>query len=151
MPNSSIWTIHRTLSGATSPVQRGPGSNSNEGVLHISQVFKAGALSSDCSIVVGSYPSVEMQSVYSTAPADWDDCFIFMSFSICFKIFFGGWGEIKHFKLKEYHSKIYGTILSNILSACNYVAVSSTRIQSNANINIVVYIICIPEQSDILC
>ena len=32
---SSIWLIDRTLSGATTPGQSGPGSDDNEGVLHI--------------------------------------------------------------------------------------------------------------------
>ena len=34
---SSIWPIDRTLSGATTPSQSGPGSDGNEGVLHIPQ------------------------------------------------------------------------------------------------------------------
>ena len=34
---SSIWPIDRTLSGNTIPSQSEPGSNSNEGVLHIPQ------------------------------------------------------------------------------------------------------------------
>ena len=37
MPNSSIWPIDKTLSGATTLGQSGPGSNGNEGVLHIPQ------------------------------------------------------------------------------------------------------------------
>ena len=32
---SSIWLIDRTLSGATTLAQSGPGSDSNEGVYHI--------------------------------------------------------------------------------------------------------------------
>ena len=32
---SSIWPINRTLSGAICPGQSGPGTNGNEGVLHI--------------------------------------------------------------------------------------------------------------------
>ena len=36
----------RIQSGATTPGQNGPGSNTNEGVLHIPQSFKTGA--SDC-------------------------------------------------------------------------------------------------------
>ena len=40
--NSSIWVIDRTLSDATTLGQSGPGSNSNEGVLKISQISKAG-------------------------------------------------------------------------------------------------------------
>ena len=75
----SIWPIHRTLSGASTPGQSGPGSNSNEEVLHVSQISKAGASPSDNLVSYpghslaggGSYPSTEMQSVCSTAPADW--------------------------------------------------------------------------------
>ena len=47
MPNSSIWSIDRTLSDATTPGQSGPGSNSSEVVLHIPQSFKIGASQSD--------------------------------------------------------------------------------------------------------
>ena len=67
-----------TLSGATTPGQSGPGSNGNKGVLHIPQSSSStGASPSDCLVsypghsLGESYPSVEMQSVYSTAPADW--------------------------------------------------------------------------------
>ena len=35
MSNSSIWSIERTLSGATTPGQSGPESNGNEGVQYI--------------------------------------------------------------------------------------------------------------------
>ena len=37
MFNSSIWPRDRTLSSATTPDQRGPGTDGNEGVLHIIQ------------------------------------------------------------------------------------------------------------------
>ena len=37
MSNSSIWPRDRTLSGASTQGQSGPKSDSNEGVLHISQ------------------------------------------------------------------------------------------------------------------
>ena len=37
MPNRSTWLIDRTLSGVTTQDQCGPGSDSNEGVLCISQ------------------------------------------------------------------------------------------------------------------
>ena len=37
MSNSSILPIDRTLSGAITPGQSGPGSNGNEGVLYISK------------------------------------------------------------------------------------------------------------------
>ena len=39
MSNSSIWAIDRTLSGAASPYQSGPGSDKNEGVIHFTQSF----------------------------------------------------------------------------------------------------------------
>ena len=70
--------IDRALSGATIPDQSGSGSNGNEGVLYISQRSSIiGNLPSDCSVsypgysLGRSYPSAEVQSVYSTAPADW--------------------------------------------------------------------------------
>ena len=61
------------------PGQSGLGSNGNEGVLCIPQGPSiTGTSPSDCfvsypghSLGGGSYPSAEMQSVYSTAPADW--------------------------------------------------------------------------------
>ena len=63
--------IDRALSGATTP--------GNEGVLHIPQSPGiTGTSPSDClvsypghSLGVGAYPSAEVQSVYSTAPANW--------------------------------------------------------------------------------
>ena len=75
---SSIWLIDRTLSGATTSGLSGPGSDGNEGVLRIPQSSSiTWASPSDCLIsypghsLVGSYPSAEKQSVYSTSPADW--------------------------------------------------------------------------------
>ena len=66
-----------TLSGANTPGQSRPGNNGNEGTLHIPLSSQAGASSLDGlvsylghSLTVGSYPSAEIQSVYSTAPAD---------------------------------------------------------------------------------
>ena len=47
MSNNSIWSIDRTLLGATTPGQSGLESNGNEGVLHIPQSSKTGASSSD--------------------------------------------------------------------------------------------------------
>ena len=70
----SIWLLDRTLSCVTTPSQRRPGSDDNEGVLHILQISTAGALPSDClmsclgHLLVGSYTSAEMQLVYSIAP-----------------------------------------------------------------------------------
>ena len=59
------------------PGQSGPGSNGNEGVLCIPQIPSiTGTPPSDCLMLYlghslgGSCPSAEMQSVYSTAPAD---------------------------------------------------------------------------------
>ena len=58
--------------------QRGPGSNGNEGVFHIPQGHSiAGTSTSDCLVsYLGhslgvSYPSAEVQLVYSTATANW--------------------------------------------------------------------------------
>ena len=61
------------------PGQSGPWSNGNEGVLRIPQSsITAGTSPSDCLVSYpghsfggGSYPSAEVQSVYSTAPDDW--------------------------------------------------------------------------------
>ena len=61
------------------PGQSGPGSNDNEGVLHIPlSPSITGTSPSECLVSypryssgVGSYPSAEVQSVYSTAPANW--------------------------------------------------------------------------------
>ena len=93
MSNNSIRSIDWTLSGATTPGQSRPGSNGNERVLHIPQSFRIRALPSDALVsyprhlsldalvsypghsLVGSYPSAEMQSVYSTAPANWVERF----------------------------------------------------------------------------
>ena len=74
MSNSSIWPIDRILSGAITLGQSGPGSDGNEGVLHIPQSSGiTGASLSDCLMSylghsVGEIltPSAEMQSVYST-------------------------------------------------------------------------------------
>ena len=78
MANSSIWLIDKTLSGATTPSQSVPGSNDNEGILCITQSCSiTGTSPSDCLVsypehsLGESYPSAEMQSVYSPAPADW--------------------------------------------------------------------------------
>ena len=78
MSNSFIWPIDRTLSGATSLSLSRSGSNGNKGVLHIPQSSRiTGASSLDLvsypghSLGGGSYPSAEMQSVCSSAPANW--------------------------------------------------------------------------------
>ena len=80
MQFSSIWSIDRTLSGATTPEQSGPGSDGKEGVLHIPQNSSImGALPLDYSVSYaghslwgwGSYLSTEVQSVYSMGQANW--------------------------------------------------------------------------------
>ena len=79
---SFVWIqfkcpIERTLSGATTPSQSGPGSDDNEGVLHVAQSISRASPSdyfmSSGTLVGGrTDPLAEMQSVYSTAPATWD-------------------------------------------------------------------------------
>ena len=78
MSNSSSWPIDRTLSRATTPYQSGPGNDVNERVLRFPQSSSiTGATPLDClmsylGLSLGeSYPSAEIHSVYSTAPADW--------------------------------------------------------------------------------
>ena len=80
MQFSSIWPIDRTLSGATTSDQSGPGSDGIERELCIPEFSSNTETSqSDClvsypgqSLVGGKvYPTVEKQSLYSTAPADW--------------------------------------------------------------------------------
>ena len=68
------------LSSATTPGQSGPGSDSTEGVHRIPQSSRiTGTSPSDCLVSYTglsfggwSYPSAEVQSVYSTAPVDWE-------------------------------------------------------------------------------
>ena len=79
MSNGSIWLIDHILSGATTPGQSEPGSNGSDGVLCIFQCSSiTGAVPSDCLVFNPghllkevSYSSAEIQSVYSSAPADW--------------------------------------------------------------------------------
>ena len=77
---SSIKPIDRTLSGGTTPDQSGPGSDGNKGVFCIPKNSSiTGTSLSDCLVSYAghslgsgeSYHSEVMQSVYSTAPADW--------------------------------------------------------------------------------
>ena len=82
MIKSSIWPIDGIPSGATTPDQSGPGSDSNEGVIRIPQISSiTGASASGFWVsypghwLVGGYPSAEIQSLYSTAPADWTSSF----------------------------------------------------------------------------
>ena len=66
-----------TLIGTTTPSQNEPGSKGNEGWFHIPESSTTGASPSGALVSYpeyalrrGSYPSPEMQSVYSTASAD---------------------------------------------------------------------------------
>ena len=75
---SFIWSIDSTLLGATTLGQNGPGSNGSKGVLHIPQsssITEASLLdpleSCQGHSLEESYPSTEMQLVYSTAPVGW--------------------------------------------------------------------------------
>ena len=71
--------IERTLSGATTQGQNESENNGNEGALHNLQSSKTGVSLSDCLMsylghfLEEFYPPAEMQSIYSTAPADWAD------------------------------------------------------------------------------
>ena len=79
MQFSSIWPIDRALSGSSTPDQSRSGSDGNEGILRIPQSPSITETSpSDCLVSypghpfeAGSYPSAEVQSVYSTAPPNW--------------------------------------------------------------------------------
>ena len=75
---SSIWPIDRPLSGSTTPGKSGLKSNGNEEVLHFPPKYSIIGtwpwyfLESYCAYSLReSYPSAEMQSLYSTTPADW--------------------------------------------------------------------------------
>ena len=77
MLNSSIWPTDQTLSGATIPGPSGPGSDGNEGLLHVLQSSRDwaslpdGLISYSWHSLEESYPSAEMLLVYFTASADW--------------------------------------------------------------------------------
>ena len=69
--------MYRTLSGATTPGQSGPGSDGNKGVLSIPQSSSiTGTSPSDCLVsylghsLMWFYPFAEKQSVYFTATAN---------------------------------------------------------------------------------
>ena len=72
---SFIWPINKTLWGATTSSQNGPGSNGIDEVLNTPQNSRVGASPSDDFRTLvgrgGSYPSAMMQSVYFSTPADW--------------------------------------------------------------------------------
>ena len=77
--NSLLETIFKqakvhVFTHITIPGQSGPGSNGNEGILHITQSTRIEALPSNGLVLYPghlfgvSYSSAEMQSAYSTAP-----------------------------------------------------------------------------------
>ena len=82
MSISSISPIDKTLSGAASPGQSGPGSDGSEGVLIIPQMFKTGASPSDCLMSYpghsweGAYFPAKIQSVYYTAISSRQNCIL---------------------------------------------------------------------------
>ena len=72
MWNSSIWSIDRTLSGASTPSQSGPGNDGNEEVLHIHKSSNTTGGSQSACLV--PYPGDSLREgfiLYSTAPANW--------------------------------------------------------------------------------
>ena len=73
--NVFIWLKDGNLSDTIYPGRSGPVSNCNEGVLHIPQRLRNVVSALDGLVLysvysLGFYQSVEMQSVYSTAPVD---------------------------------------------------------------------------------
>ena len=77
MSISSIWLIDRTLSGATTPSQRTRKQWKWKDPLHFPKFQHYWSLTIRLLRVIsrilvgGVLPSTEIQSVYSTAPADW--------------------------------------------------------------------------------
>ena len=77
MSNCSIWPINKTLLGVTTLGESGPMSGVNEEILRIPQsssiteALTLDGLVSDLgySLRGGSYPSAEIQSIYSADPA----------------------------------------------------------------------------------
>ena len=69
--------MDRTLSAATTPGQSWFGSIDYEGILHIPQIVIRLFSVISVHLLGRSYPSVEIQSVYSTALTDWADYFWF--------------------------------------------------------------------------
>ena len=74
--NNSIWTGNGTVSVNTTPGQKDPRINDNEGYSTFSKVLKTKASLTDSLVtcpehsLCQSYPFVEIQSTYSTNPAD---------------------------------------------------------------------------------
>ena len=100
--------------------QSGPGNNGNKGVLRIPQSSSiTGTSPSDCLVsytghsLGGSYPSVEVQSVYSTAPVDWASVCVYVCMCVCvcvciyIYILSASYSEIKYLKPKGCKPKMH--------------------------------------------
>ena len=101
-----VWPIDSTQSGAPTPGQSGTKSYGNEGVLHIHQISKDGALPWDSLMSYPghlSYLSAEIQSVYSIALADEAGKWNHWS---CLN---PGWSCL-HFTLCKFHSERHDSI-----------------------------------------
>ena len=82
MSNSSIWHMDRTLSCSVTPNQSVFESNGNEGVSAFPKALALQEPQHQCHIQDTrwsgrSYPTAEIQSVHSTALADWSKQFMF--------------------------------------------------------------------------
>ena len=97
MSISSIWSIDRTLSGATTLGQSGPGSDGNE----LRALLESHYLIVLCHIRdicwVKSYPSAEMQLVYSAVTVEWA-MHNFFSYIDISNVRIGGWKKKKRIK-----------------------------------------------------
>ena len=112
---TSIWPIDWTLSGATTPGQNEPGS---DGIPQSSSITGTSPL--DClvsyseltwvSVCVcvwgGSYPSAELQSVYSTVPANWAIEYL-CYFNICIWVIFNSPTPHKKSKIIKRKKSLY--------------------------------------------
>ena len=78
MSNISIWSIDKTLSGATTLDQSEPGSSGNKGVLHIPQSSRTEGSLSNCLvlyILIGGWGLTPWQKcsqcILHSTPVDW--------------------------------------------------------------------------------
>ena len=65
---SLFWLIDRTQSGATTPHQRGPGSNFNEWVFHIPQIYEDGASPSNGWVSYSGYSCIYLSDPKQVLP-----------------------------------------------------------------------------------
>ena len=143
MSNGPIWPIHRTPSGPTTQGQSGVCSNGNVGVLHISQSSSITETSaSNCLVsylwhsLVGSYPSAEMQSVYSIFPADWARSYFgvckLLNLSICI--------TYQCLKLLNYEQKMSSGSFKNKVTS-NFFVTKHTHTHTQLHLHIFIYIV----------